>query len=108
MIDTGATVSCLHPFDAARFRILPDELDDPALWAKSESHGGVGGTGRYYVVRAFYGFTHEDGNVQSIEGQIRLAQFTRANAELPSLLGWDILQHFRLTADWRTKMIALD
>ena len=26
---------------------------------------------------------------------------------LPSLLGWDILQHFRLELDWATRHIAL-
>jgi hypothetical protein len=107
LIDTGATTSCLHPFDAARFLIRPDELDDANRWQRSESHGGVGGHGRYYVVDAVYTFAHEDGTTQSIDGEVRIAQFTNANAELPSLLGWDVLQQFALTADWRTKTITL-
>jgi hypothetical protein len=107
VIDTGATTSCLHPFDAARFLIRPDELDDANRWQRSESHGGVGGHGRYDVVDAVYTFAHEDGTTQSIDGEVRIAQFTNANAELPSLLGWDVLQHFCLTADWRTRTITL-
>jgi hypothetical protein len=107
LIDTGAATSCVYPFDAARFLIRPDELDDVSRWPRVESHGGVGGRGRYYVVQAAYTFAHEDGTTQSIDGEIRIAQFTSANAELPSLLGWDVLQHFQLTADWRTKTISL-
>jgi hypothetical protein len=94
--------------DAARFRIRPDELDDANRFPRFENYGGIGGRGRYYILRAIYSFTHDDGSTQSIEQEVRIAQFTNANAGLPSLLGWDVLQHFRLTTDWRTKTITLE
>ncbi|MHB8375466.1 MAG: hypothetical protein ACYDEB_00715 [Dehalococcoidia bacterium] len=42
-----------------------------------------------------------------MQGDIRIAELTIGNSRLPSLLGWDLLQHFGITADWANRTISL-
>jgi hypothetical protein len=46
--------------------------------------------------------------VVTVEGQIEVAQLTTTNRGIPSLLGWDVLQHFKLTLDWPSRTITLE
>ena len=68
---------------------------------------GVGGSAIYFVVPAFYAFLQDDDEWRLISGEIRIAQLTTGNERLPSLLGWDILQHFQVVADWPNRRISL-
>jgi hypothetical protein len=36
-----------------------------------------------------------------------VAPLTEASETLPSVLGWDVLQRFRVTLDWQNRHIAL-
>ena len=86
VVDTGASTSCLHPIDAVAMGLALDDLDDPTRWDRAEFRGGVGGASRYFIVPASCQFEDDSGPRRSIEGEMRIAQFTSANAELPSLL----------------------
>ena len=53
-----------------------------------------------YLHPALYVFAHDDGHIQSLHGDIHVAQPTLTNHDLPSLLGWDILRYFRIELDY--------
>ncbi len=109
LVDTGASTTCLHPHDAMSvLRLKADRLADPVLWPVQEPYFGVGGASVSYVVPVRYLFRHEDGQEQMLRGDLRIAQLTRANEMLPSLLGWDVLQHFELVTNWRDRRVTLE
>ncbi len=94
-------MTCLHPEDAIfGFGIDPTKLTDEAQWPNREIHRGIGGQAVSYVVPAQYAFQQHDGAWLLYGGEIRIAQLTQHNQTLPSILGWDVLQHFRLVTDW--------
>ena len=100
LLDTGASTTCLHPKDAIfRFGITPVRLALPQHWPAQESRYGVGGGATYYPVQASYAFQHLDDTWQRIDGEIRIAQLRADNQTIDSLLGWDILQQFRIDVD---------
>jgi hypothetical protein len=108
LIDTGAGRTSLHPLDAiTRVGIPIQTLVDPSLWAKHETPGGIGGKALYFVVDAHYAFLKSDGQWHQMQGEIRIAQASVNNLTLPSLLGWDILQHLPLTTNWGNRSIWL-
>ncbi len=71
-------------------------------------HGGVGGTHLYFRERAYYLFQHDDGHWQPLPGEIDIAQSQPHNQTLVSILGWDVLQHFRVVVDWPARQITLE
>src|SRR5687768_3730524 len=101
LLDTGADDTSLHPTDAIfRVRIPIDALSKPDLWPNKKSYGGIGGHNTYYLVPAEYAFQHDDGQWQRFSDQLSIARPTFENQWLESLLGWNLLQHFKITADW--------
>lgn len=109
LIDTGATFSTLHPNDAL-FVLGIDSvrLSVPYIWPDKEPSLGIGGMVEDYVEPAEYVFTHEDGTTQTIVGHIRIAQPTAYNQQFPSLLGWDVLRHFRMVIDAEAGELRLE
>lgn len=97
VIDTGAAVTCIHAIDATRRFGIPEGELDPTLWSASSVAGGVGGSIRYRESPSTYGFPRDDGGVEMIEGMVRIGEFR--SGSLPSLLGWDLLRHFRIVID---------
>ena len=109
LLDTGASITVVHPVDAIReLGIPPVRLASPEQWTERRSGTGVGGTVTHYLVPAHYRFMHHDGSQQEIEAPIRIAQLQPGNAALPSLLGRDLLQNFRIVLDWQRREIILD
>jgi len=49
-----------------------------------------------------------DGQWKVVNGEIEIAQLTLTNTRIPSLLGWDILQQFKLWFDWTGRTIGLE
>ena len=108
LVDTGAMITTVHPRDAIfRLGIDSTRLASPGQWPNREMIQGVGGTATHYVVAAQYGFLHDDGSLQRIDGHVRIAQFRAGTERLPSLLGRDILQHFQLVTDWPNRWVLL-
>ena len=71
-------------------------------------YGGIGGTAAFLSVPAEYRFEDSDGGILELRRTIDLAQLTTVNRAIPSLLGWDVLQHFKLTLDWPNRRIELE
>jgi hypothetical protein len=109
VVDTGAMVTALSPLDAASpVGIDPSKLAELLPYATPSSIRGVGGEIQTFETPAVYGFLHDDGNVQIVNGQIVAVPLTEKTAPLPSLLGWDILQQFQLTTNYRTQTVTLE
>jgi hypothetical protein len=107
LLDTGASVSCLHPLDAVLVGIEAPRLTSAASWARREQSFGVGGAAANFVTPARYAFERIDEPPYFIDSDIRVAQLTRANQRLPSLLGWDVLKHFALSIDQEAGEVTL-
>lgn len=108
LLDTGAATTCLHARDATeRMRIGDERLTNADGWDYSETYSGVGGGATYYVTRARYALLNDRSEWQILEGSVRVAQASAANADLPSILGWDILRRFTVALDWRQKLVEL-
>ena len=109
LIDSGADTSAIHPRDAERalgvnFNVVRTALPD----ARIERSLGIGGEAEYLVTTAHYAFVHDDGHWEEIAQPIRFARPTTTNRPIPSIIGWDILENFRLTLDWHASLVSLD
>ncbi len=97
VLDTGATRSAIHPLDAMHTFGMSAASLDSAVWRTTNSSGGVGGKANFMTVPAKYALYRDDGTTPEIlGGTVELAEMTPQNQSLPSLLGWDVLQHFRI------------
>lgn len=83
-------------------------LANPAASPTQETTNGIGGSVRCSVQPAVYVFHHDDGRNQRIIDDIRIVPPTTGNATLPSLLGMDILRHFRLSVDYVGLRVVLE
>ncbi|HEY7802562.1 MAG TPA: hypothetical protein VIE40_07795 [Dehalococcoidia bacterium] len=109
LVDTGSGSTCAHADDTVRqFAVPPARLADASLWQRRETLEGVGGAATYYVVRAQFAFVEDNRSVVRISSDLRIAQLTRMSEQLPSILGWDVLQDFTFSTDWRTRIVRLE
>jgi hypothetical protein len=109
VVDTGAMVTTLHPLDISRHvGVDPSRLRAILPEAAAERIQGVGGHIEALAVPAMYALLHDNNAFQYIRGQIRSVPLTPTSAPLPSLLGWDLLRHFRLEVDYRSGWFALE
>jgi hypothetical protein len=109
VIDTGASATCLHPRDARqRLRFTPEEfIILPRIACEDRSLAGVTGAAIYYSTPARYIMADDGGPPQVIDAEIRIAQPSAGNQVLPSILGWDILERFRIVLDRGTGEVLL-
>lgn len=80
----------------------------PQLWPRQRTLGGVGGSTTYYVHPALFGFQYDDQQPRVLQGEILVAEPNASNRRVPSLLGWDVLRHFRVTLDYGQRFITLE
>jgi hypothetical protein len=108
LLDTGAATTCLHAGDVTeRLRVSDDRLKNSDAWDYTETYSGVGGGATYYVTRARYALLNERSEWKVMDGLVRVARTSSADAGLPSILGWDVLQNFAVSLDWRQKLVEL-
>jgi predicted aspartyl protease len=106
VIDTGATATCIHSDSAIEaFGLTPEDLD-PERWVEVVTLGGTTGALRYLRREATFGFLHDDGRWEHIEGHVYVGEM--ASGRIPSLLGLDLLRHFRLTLVGEPPAVTLD
>ena len=92
LFDTGADVTCLHPADAKNVDLPFARLRDEV------SYRGVGGTSPYFVEPALLSFTDEiKARLYAI--QLLIAEPNESNEALPSLLGRDVINNWRIEYD---------
>lgn len=108
IVDTGCSGTVLHPPDTTRrFGV---DIAEPArsdFRPVSKGSFGIGGTALNFVLPASYGFVDDSGEIEMIEGEILVAQWSPANQGLPSLLGWDVHRYFELRAIQRAGDVFL-
>lgn len=108
LLDTGATETVVGPFDAIRrLEIDPALLGTPEMWRDRRRLEGIGGSSLTYIVPARFSVAHINGDIEQWEGSIGLAQLTRHNLVLPSVLGWDVLERFDVHLSWTRREVAL-
>ena len=109
LIDTGSISTTLHPRDMIRsFHLTRGELAAPERWNRSRTGIGIGGRVMEFIEAAQLRLRRDDGTLRTFEHDVLIAQLTSENEYLPSLLGWDVLRHFRLTLDTRTGVVLLE
>ena len=101
LIDTGALHTSVHGDIALATLGIPAQQLGESSWPASErqSLDGVGGSVRYRRVPAAFRFAHDTGEQQEVEGSLHIGPHPHESQTLPSLLGMDLLRHFRLTLD---------
>mgnify|MGYP001589979239 CR=1 FL=1 len=105
LLDTGAAVSVIHPVDAKSIGL---ELDEEFSAIPMEINAGIGGGARYLREMSWLEFTQADGALSRYRFALRIAVPDAANAVLPSILGMDFIQHFRLTVSVREERVELE
>lgn len=92
LVDTGAFASCLAPRDSRRLGI-----DYGALTGIPSETVGIGGTAPGISIPANAMFSEDNGARRFYQFLIDVLPETPERREMPSLLGQDILAHWRLT-----------
>lgn len=109
LIDTGAAQSCIHPLDSVRaLGVSPARLTDTSGGPRVVPGGGVGGSASYFECPAQFGFVRTDGEIEVVTDVVWIGQLTTSNQALPSLLGWNVLQHFRMQLDAKAQIVTLE
>ena len=89
LADTGASATCLHPADAIRAGIPFERLGNRIDYL------GIGGTSAYFREAANLLFEDES-YLRIYRLDLLIAAPTSNNRELPSLLGRDVLNRWRM------------
>jgi hypothetical protein len=96
LVDTGANGSVLLPADSKKLGVKFRTLKNPTF-----SHG-IGGFAKGFDERSILAFS--DGRyVYAYEFDIQIAAPTSENRNLPSLLGRDVLNRWRVVVDYISK-----
>ena len=99
LLDTGADRTCLHPRDARRARIRVGELG-----GSTESRG-IGGASLYYREPSLLLFDDRSyTRVYAVE--LLIAEPHGGSESLPSLLGRDVINHWRTEYDPTNSILA--
>jgi len=113
MVDTGANITALHVRDVPRlgergYRFIRQR-------GKSSNPSGVGGSAIYFGVPAQIVFEHEDGTLEQHDFGLWVVKRARKGSrklanqfKIPSVLGRDVLCHFRMVMDYPNNQLFLD
>ncbi len=92
LVDTGADSTCIHPSDAREVGIPFPQLGN------RRGSRGIGGMSQYFLEPAIISF--EDGNVTRLYAvELLIAEPNESNDGLPSLLGRNIINNWRMVYD---------
>ncbi len=90
LVDTGADVTCIHPKDGSSLFIPYDDLRN------GKEVGGIGGTSLRYPEPAILSFRESTGApVHRYRIEVRIGKPEDVDEWMPSVLGQDILKHWR-------------
>ena len=94
LVDTGADGTCLHPRDGIQAGIPFGRLRDGV------TVGGIGGQSTYYEEPAILMFTDDaEGQTYAYHVVVDIAKPEDVSDEIPSLLGRDIIDRWRMVYD---------
>lgn len=109
VLDTGADTTALFPRDTRSvLGIDHDAFANAAGRSRPRLVGMADGRAESFPWPASYALRHEDGRWEMIDGQIDVVRPSAATMPIESLLGWDVLRHFRITIDWSQGQIGLE
>ena len=92
IFDTGADTSLLMPLDGQRMGI------DYGMFEKQETSLGIGGASENYIESAYLAFVGDDA-LYGYEIELRVCETSEELMTIPSLLGRDIIDRWRVTYD---------
>lgn len=106
LVDTGADRTCVNYRDAALMGLFPEILRG----SERTYAAGVGGGARYFREDARLEFLSADDDGQSDEQSVRLliADLSDRPQAMPSLLGWDVLNLYRMVYSPAERRLELD
>ena len=93
LVDTGADASLLNPGDVVRIGVSIDLLEGNA------ESVGLGGAIQCFVEPVWVIFTSSDGTIHIYRSHMEIAPVQPDTLDLPSLLGRDILDRWRMVYD---------
>ena len=105
LVDTGADTSVIHPPDAVGLGV---DLIEDFIGVSVESTSGVGGMTAEYREVCDILLQHENGRVDHLMINVGFAIPTDWNRRYPSVLGRDILRHYRLTFEEMRDLVTLE
>lgn len=108
LLDTGAAATIIHPASALYEIGVPERELDPSGWVTVERVEGIGGAIPCRSLEASYVLEHDDGEYDAFEDTVLVAAVTTSNRSVPSLLGWNMLQHYRLALDRAVGAVTLE
>jgi len=100
LIDTGSDCTVLMPLDAARLKI------DYSRLTKRVESTGIGGLSNDFVVPAALLFSDPGAKVYGYNVALRIAEPKPELKTTPSLLGRDVINHWRIVYDPVGKMLT--
>ena len=90
LLDTGATLTVLMPMDGSKIGLDYSKLLNPEM-----SHG-VGGEARNFMEDALVTFADDQLGIATYKIRLMVAEPTTDNASIPSLLGRNIVNRWKL------------
>lgn len=102
LVDTGADSSALHTGDVRRLQIDVSKLKNPTKL------NGIGGTAVYYQEDVLLVFVEPKLAVHAYRLVLEVAHPTQRTLRLPSILGRDVIDRWRMTYDPSTANLSFD
>ena len=102
LVDTGADASLLNPGDVVRIGVNIDLLEGSA------ESVGLGGAIQCFVEAVWVIFTTIDGTIHIYSSSMEIAPVQPDTLDLPSLLGQDILDHWKMVYDPEMGVLEFD
>lgn len=99
LVDTGADSLLLHPADGVRMGLDYTKLNG------SQSTIGIGGISSNFVEEALLGFLEPGVAIHVYRVTLAIAPIRPDAMDLPSLLGREVLDHWEMTYNARTKSL---
>jgi len=113
MVDTGSHITALHVRDVPRLGERGYRL--VRQLSNSINSSGVGGSAIYFGVPAQIVFEHEDSALEQHDFVLWVAKRARKGSrklanqlKIPSILGRDVLCHFRMVMDYSNNQLFFD
>lgn len=110
LVDSGAAATSVHPTDAIRrLGLAPSQLD-PSNWdaVNARRSRGIGGTAEYLETSAVFAFRDDALGWITYTDKLLLSEMRQDNQRLPSLLGWNLLEHLAVTMNGQTRSITFE
>ena len=106
LVDTGSETSLVSPNDAGILGVQHNLHFQEQLITTST---GIGGAAHEYLEAALLTFVHSDGTLESIAIQsLGITVPNETNSTMPSILGLDVLRHFRLVFEPLGRLLQLE